>query len=109
MVRQPLLLAPFIAVATSSKCSALTWQGVQINVSRDGFETVATDQSILAEYEECRLTHSNRDILESGRSFRVPEFDAEYVAILGNFAARTYAPASDRSRAGAGSSLSDND
>ena len=108
-VRQPLLLVPFIAAATPSGSRRLTWQDTQISISRNGFVASSPGHSIHVDHEECQLAEEDRNIPAPSRFLRVPESEADYIAILGKFAARTYAPATDESRAAAGSSLSDND
>ena len=105
-VRQPLLLAPFVARCIPSGMD-LRWQGVCLTVSEAGMVTDAPRDTLLTDEADCTAQRSIAQVREAVN--RVPETEAEALAALTRFAARTYAPATEASRAGAGAGTSDND
>ncbi len=105
-VRQPLLLVPFVARCTPSGM-ALRWPGAQLIASEAGLVTDAPRETLLAEEAECEAARAVAQVFDG--TTRVPEGEAAAIATLDHFAARTYAPATEASRAGAGAGTSDND
>ena len=109
-VRQPLLLAPFIAAATPAGTTCLTWAEVELRVSQQGLATAADRDGLLVEQAACRLAESGDGLSTSRTCQRVPESEGAAMTLLKAFAARTYAPSTEQSRlAGAGAGVTDND
>lgn len=108
-VSQPLLLVPFAASAARHLgCSViLAWSDME--VASDGLSlAVAGDPHIaMAEGVTCAITGDfGAPMIPIDRA----EIDPDIWARLGDFAARTYAPATEASRLlGAGAGVSDND
>jgi hypothetical protein len=109
IVRQPILLVPFIAAATPLGSRCLTWKGTEVLISRTGFSCPTADQLSEFDQVECQLSKTPNVVPPNNPTLRVPESESLSMTVLGEFAAHTYAPATDQSRAGAGSSRSDND
>ncbi len=106
-VRQPLLLAPFIARCSPSGM-ALKWPDVMLVVSETGLTSDASRTLLLTDEAECSAAPATAQSAE--RLNRVPETEAEAMARLNHFASRTYAPATEASRmSGAGAGITDND
>lgn len=109
-VRQPLLLAPFIAIAASEKRCRLAWANVSIHLGPECFCTAASRTILLSESATCSLSTTENTPKPTAKRSRVPDGESDAIARLSEFAARTYAPATEQSRlAGAGAGLSDND
>ena len=106
-VRQPLLLAPFIALcAPSGRC--LRWDGFEGVISEAGMITTAGRGVLLTEEASCTSERAVARV--AATASRVPETEARAIERLNQFAARTYAPATEASRlSGAGAGTSDND
>lgn len=103
----PLLMAPAVATAAQLRkiVLSLAWpaggfvtDGRDLWISKAGDAAVTATMMVVARPSDPPLTCTAR----------VP-MTLETVAILNDFAARTYAPPSDTSRAGAGAQGSDND
>lgn len=106
-IRQPLLLAPFIAACTPSGMQ-MAWKGVRLTLSEAGLVTDAGREALLIAEADCTAERGVARVAET--TTRVPETEADAIAALSGFAARTYAPATDASRmSGAGAGTSDND
>jgi len=107
LIRQPLLLAPFIATCTPSGMKLCLGE-TAIVVSETGLVTDADRSALLIPEAECTAQRTAARVGDT--KTRVPGSEADAMAQLGRFAARTYAPATDASRiSGAGAGLSDND
>ncbi len=108
---QPLLLAPFIATVASSRGCKLKWGEVSILLNGGSMQTSVNPEALLTGHATCCVSAINDDAFSPGRLHeRVPDSEADAIARLGFFAARTYAPATESSRlAGAGAGLNDND
>lgn len=106
-VRNPLLLAPFIA-ACSPSGMVLRWEGADLVLSEAGLVSAAAREALLIRETDCL---SQRGVAQvANAATRVPETEADAMARLTHFAARTYAPATEASRlSGAGAGTSDND
>lgn len=110
MVSQPLLLAPFIAIAAVTQGCRLVWKDVSIDLEPRCFRTSASRSALLSDCATCRLGVSVAAPEPSAKIRRVNDSEGDAIIRLGGFAARTYAPATEQSRlAGAGAGLSDND
>lgn len=108
LVRAPLLLCPFIARVGAA--STLTWPGVGIGITSLALHTAADRSDLLTAEAMCAITAGRPDMPPLAAASRVDEGEAAFVKVLEQFAARTYAPATEASRlAGAGAGLSDND
>jgi hypothetical protein len=106
-VRQPLLLAPFIAACRPSGIR-MQWQGVSLTLSEAGLVTDASRAQALTSEADCTTERTVAQVAHTAT--RVPEKEATAMAELNHFAARTYAPATEASRlSGAGAGTSDND
>lgn len=106
-VRQPLLLAPFIASCAPSGMT-LAWGEIVLILSEAGLVTDAPREALLTAEAECSANRTAARVAET--VMRVPESEAQAVARLTEFAARTYAPATEASRlSGAGAGTTDND
>lgn len=106
-VRQPLLLAPFIAQCVPSGMR-LNWDGVEIAVSEAGMVSSASRDALLMDEAECSVERCAARVAET--RLRVPDDEADAIARLQAYAARIYAPATEASRmSGAGAGVTDND
>ena len=107
-LRQPLLLAPFIA-ACSPAGMRLRWGGAEAIVSEAGFVRKAgSADAFLAAEAVCTSGRAVAEVAEAVT--RVPESGAQAMDRLKRFAERTYAPATEASRlSGAGAGTTDND
>ncbi|WP_282605748.1 DUF3726 domain-containing protein [Pelagibius sp. Alg239-R121] len=109
-VAHPLLLAPFLGVATASGVRCLSWHSTEILLCRNGFTTSAQQRTLLVEQAACQIADSKLSRLSNRIFQRVPDSEQRHIARLEKFAARTYAPASEQSRlTGAGAGVNDND
>ena len=106
-VRQPLLLAPFLAGSTGSGL-ALRWDTTEMIVSRAGLATTASRDALVTSEANCETSPTSAQI--GGTATRVADTEAEAMELLDQFAHRTYAPATEASRlSGAGAGTTDND
>lgn len=109
----PLLLAPAAAgvAAMTGSAVALSWPGVMIILDQDGVAIDGEDAAVRARSADsviCRV--ASRTEIKGGRRSNAVPVDAETWSRLGDFAHRTFAPATEASRlAGAGAELADND
>ncbi len=106
-IRQPLLLAPYLAGAEPSGV-ALTWDETKVIISKDGFVTGASRDALLTTEAHCRTSPARA---QAGATVtRIAESEAGAITLLDHFARRTYAPATEASRlSGAGAGTTDND
>ncbi len=107
LVRQPLLLAPYLASRAPSGL-ALRWDDTELIISEAGLVTTASRDALLTVQAHCEAAPAAG---EDGETVvRVPETEVGAVALLDKYAQRTYAPATDASRlSGAGAGTTDND
>ena len=110
----PLLLAPYAACGARSRGAAieLSWPGVTLMISPDDGLAVEGDMAAIAARTatsvHCRPAAKDTVTPPAGEPGR--DVDAETWSRLGDFAHRTYAPATEASRMlGAGSGLVDSD
>jgi len=86
----------------------LQWSGAVLSVSEAGLETSADRAVLLVDETDCSTSRAVAKVAEI--QTRVPDTEAEAIARLEYFAARTYAPATEASRmSGAGAGVTDND
>lgn len=117
MVRQPLLLAPFLAISSSRTASTLVFSGAKIILSATTLRTSANRETLLSDQAVVHM-HS----VDSSDDFtgiagnhpvehrRVAQTEVTHIEVLRKLAAHTYAPATTESRlSGAGAGTSDND
>jgi len=106
-VRQPLLLAPYLAGSMPSGLS-LTWDATEIVVSKVGLVTTASRAVLLTSEAHCQTFPAKAQAGET--AMRAPDSEAEAIKLLEHFAQRTYAPATEASRlSGAGAGTTDNE
>jgi len=106
-VRQPLLLAPFLANCCRSGVE-ITWADTSLIASEAGLFTEASREVLLTDEAECAAVRAVAKVVE--HSTRMEDFEAETISRLNYFAGRTYAPATEASRmSGAGAGVTDND
>lgn len=106
-VRQPLLLAPYLA-GTVPAGVALNWDENTMIVSEAGLATTAPRDALLTTESDCETSPAMSQI--GLTAMRVPGSEAEAIEVLEHFAHRTYAPATEASRlSGAGAGTTDND
>lgn len=109
-VCQPLLLAPFIAECPAGGAWKLSWSDAVLFISHDICVTETAPEQLLAASADCIVEATEIDAQEPILHTRIGFEQAKAIARLGDYAARTYAPATDASRlAGAGAGLTDND
>lgn len=112
MVHQPMLLIPFVASIATNGPVRLSINDTFIDVFPDHFITLDTLADITVATGTVAITDSPITAFRApadGSSPRVPDTTEPAMANLANLAANTYAPATEESRAGAGSGMSDND
>ena len=110
----PLLLAPYAAMAATSSGAKIevSWPGVTLTIAPDDGLAVEGDLAVVAtrraEGAHCRPAAKDAPTPPAGEPGRA--VDAETWSRLDAFAQRTFAPATEASRAlGAGSGLVDSD
>lgn len=109
----PLLLAPAAAgvAAITDAAVTLSWPGVTIAIGPDGAAIEGEDAAVRARSADgvtCRA--ASGAVIAGARRRNAAPIDAETWSRLGDFAHRTFAPATEASRlAGAGAGLADND
>jgi len=114
-VAYPLLLLPFAASAVEKEGkqapTVLSWSGARFVLSGTTLQFDAGRAALLAAQGNCSLRpYDNETLVRARKLTRVPDSAAEAIVALGRFAARTYAPSTERSRlTGAGAQTNDND
>ncbi|MBR9650375.1 DUF3726 domain-containing protein [Thalassovita aquimarina] len=108
----PLLLAPYAACVAGQTGAAIEigWTGATLTLMPDGCAIVAEGDALTvrsAEHVYCRRARA----IPAAMTFTADrDVDADTWSRLGDFAQRTFAPATEASRlAGAGAGLTDND
>jgi len=112
-VRNPILLAPFAAMASAQiqRPVLLEWPGVRILISGNASHVSAQQNALLIDITDTVTcaTATSQDNLTSPPSSRA-DLPHDIYQGLDTLARRTYAPATEASRAaGAGAGLTDND
>lgn len=109
-VCQPLLLAPFIAECRSGSTWQLSWPGAVLFLTGGICATETAHEQLLVASADCVTEAAEISEQEPTLQTRVGIEHAGAITRLGDYAARTYAPATEASRlAGAGAGLTDND
>ncbi|MBT6122666.1 MAG: DUF3726 domain-containing protein [Candidatus Puniceispirillum sp.] len=116
IIREPLLLVPFISACASQNGYVLHIDTLTIDISTNGFSSDVINTALLIESATCRIspgTLSTETIAQHKTSAslnRIPATASACIKTFEAFAHHTYAPSTEQSRlAGAGSGLSDND
>ena len=111
-VREPVLMLPFIAKRNTEQPMQVDLGDMSIYLSKEGVFSPYLNTALLINQANCTINQAT----ETGAmtpyelTQRVPSYFFGCVAILNEFAKKTYAPATDESRiAGAGAGLNDND
>lgn len=108
----PLLLAAALGQAARHHRTAFSvrWAGVQVNCFADGLQIIgARGDLLLAEADTVYCRRADDAVPEVSASTLACEIDDEAWRQIEALAFRTYVPASEASRAGAGAGLTDND
>lgn len=112
MVHQPMLLIPFVASIATDVPVRLSINDTIIDVFPDHFITLDTLADISVATGTVTIIGSPITAFRApadGSSPRVPDTAESAMTNLAELAANTYAPATEESRAGAGSGMNDND
>lgn len=116
IIREPLLLVPFISACARHNEWALHIDSLTIDISANGFSSDMITTALLIDHAECKIspqqlppeTVAAHKATASIR--RIPATASACIKTFETFAHNTYAPSTEQSRlAGAGSGLSDND
>lgn len=107
----PVFLLPALAARDGDATLVATWEGVAVSVGPEGLSVDGPAEALCLKETDGVLIH--RDKAGRGQSLPVRgrcEMQRDAAEVLQRFAHRTYAPATEESRAaGAGAGLSDND
>ncbi|MGD2171624.1 MAG: DUF3726 domain-containing protein [Gammaproteobacteria bacterium] len=108
----PLLLVAALGQAARHHATAFAtrWAGVQVNCFADGLQIIgAREDLLLAEVDTVSCARDDEAFAEIEASTLAYEIDEETYRRIDALAFKTYVPASEASRAGAGAGLTDND
>ena len=111
-IREPVLMLPFIAKRNTGQPMQVDLGDMSIHLSKDGFCSPYLNTALLISQANCTINHATDTAAMAPNELtqRVPSYFFGCVAVLNEFAKKTYAPATDESRmAGAGAGLNDND
>ena len=114
VVDSPILLLPFIAARNDNRAANVMIGPTSIQVRCDGIFGPNHEIALLMDRAACKITAADgasgpKDGWQNTCQ-RVPSYMECCIDRLGQFASRTYAPSTERSRlTGAGAGLSDND
>ena len=111
-VREPLLLLPFIAKRNDDQPMQVDFGDVSIHLATNGVFSPYLDTTLLINEAKCTIKSDNNPPPMKPYKLvsRVPSYFFECVTALDDFAKKTYAPATEKSRlAGAGAGPNDND
>ena len=111
-IREPVLMLPFIAKRNTDQPMQVDLGDMSIHLSKDGVFSPYLDTALLISQANCTINHATDTAAMTPYELtqRVPSYFFGCVAVLTEFAKKTYAPATDESRmAGAGAGLNDND
>ena len=111
-IREPVLMLPFIAKRNTDQPMQVDLGDMSIHLSKDGFCSPYLNTALLISQANCTINHATDTAAMAPYELtqRVPSYFFGCVAVLTEFAKKTYAPATDESRmAGAGAGLNDND
>lgn len=109
-IHQPVLLLPFLSLVAEGGGLGLEWGGNMVPVNQTGVAGGLSQSAVAPGLHECNCRD---DVVTAATVYQMPRVAddrAAYIKILERFAHRTYAPATEESRAkGAGAGLTDND
>ena len=111
-IREPVLMLPFIAKRNTGQPMQVDLGDMSIHLSKDGVCSPYPNTALLISQANCNINHATDTAAMAPYELthRVPSYFFGCVAVLTEFAKKTYAPATDESRmAGAGAGLNDND
>ncbi len=111
-IREPVLMLPFIAKRNTGQPMQVDLGDMSIHLSKDGVFSPYLNTALLISQANCTINHATDTAAMTPYELtqRVPSYFFGCVAVLTEFAKKTYAPATDESRmAGAGAGLNDND
>ena len=111
-IREPVLMLPFIAKRNTDQPMQVDLGDMSIHLSKDGVFSPYLNTALLISQANCTINHATDTAAMAPYELtqRVPSYFFGCVAVLTEFAKKTYAPATDESRmAGAGAGLNDND
>ena len=111
-IREPVLMLPFIAKRNTGQPMQVDLGDMSIHLSKDGVCSPYLNTALLISQANCTINHATDTAAMAPYELtqRVPSYFFGCVAVLTEFAKKTYAPATDESRmAGAGAGLNDND
>ena len=111
-IREPVLMLPFIAKRNTDQPMQVDLGDMSIHLSKDGVCSPYLNTALLISQANCTINHATDTAAMAPYELthRVPSYFFGCVAVLTEFAKKTYAPATDESRmAGAGAGLNDND
>ena len=110
----PLLLVAILGQAARAQQTAFiaSWAGVQFTCFEDGIAVEGHRADLLrarADWVHCRRSVATSPMLKQKPSFLAFALASDVWEAIDELASRTYAPATEQSRAGAGAGLTDND
>ena len=108
----PLLLVAMLGQAARHHRTAFAtrWAGVQVNCLADSLQIIGVREDLLlAEADTVNCRQDDDAVAEIQASTLAYEIDGDIWRQIDALAFKTYVPASDASRAGAGAGLTDND
>jgi hypothetical protein len=109
-VRQPLLLLPFLSSVAKERPHQLIWPGVRVMFASEGIAAAPRLSELLVPKADCEVVPAEPLHGIVSHKTRVDAFEGAAIEILARLSARTYAPATERSRRlGAGSGREDED
>ena len=111
-IREPVLMLPFIAKRNTDQPMQVDLGDMSIHLSKDGVCSPYLNTALLISQANCTINYATDTAAMAPYELtqRVPSYFFGCVAVLNEFAKKTYAPATDESRmAGAGAGLNDND
>ena len=111
-IREPVLMLPFIAKRNTDQPMQVDLGDMSSHLSKDCVFSPYLNTTLLISQANCTINHATHTAAMTPYELtqRVPSYFFGCVAVLNEFAKKTYAPATDESRmAGAGAGLNDND
>ena len=109
-LHQPLLIVPFLALIAGNESLELSWNNQMVLLNSTGISSdLSTDVTSKGLFE-CAVRSGVASVSSQHRLSRVTDDRQAHIEVLGRYAHKTYAPATEASRTkGAGAGLSDND
>lgn len=109
-IHQPLLILPFLALIAVNESLEISWQDHKVVVNETGISGGVPLAATSIGPFSCSVRKGVVSTPSLPRVHRVSDDRKAFMDILGRFAHKTYAPATDASRAsGAGAGINDND